>query len=140
MALGSLTYGVMLDNTVNQGHWYRGNIEFGAQAFGGVQFSPRSEWVAGLTPHLRYNFATGTRWVPYVDAGAGASLTSIRGPDLGGPFQFNLQAAIGVRRFLTDDVALTLQAGYLHMSSAGIYEPNLGVNCVTGMFGVSLFF
>ena len=140
LALCSLTYGVMLDNTVNKGHWYRGNIELRGQLFGGEQFSPRNEWLVGLTPHIRYNFATGSRWIPYIDGGAGVTLTSIREPDLGGVFQFNLQAAVGVERFLTDKVALTVQAGYLHMSSADIYTPNLGLNCVTGMAGVSFFF
>lgn len=140
LALSSLTYGHILDNTMGQGHWYGGNFEFRAELFGGVQFSPRGEWLVGLTPHLRYDFATGTRWVPYVDVGAGISGTSIRGPDLGGPFQFNLGAAVGLERFVADNVAVTLQAGYLHMSSAGIYEPNTGVNCITGMVGVGFFF
>lgn len=140
LALGSLTYGVVLDNTVNHGHWYRGNIELRVELFGGAQFSPQSEWVVGLTPHLRYDFATGTRWVPYIDGGAGVTGTGIREPDLGGAFEFNLQAAIGVQRFLTDHLALTLQAGYLHISSAGIYQPNMGVNCITGMAGVSFLF
>jgi opacity protein-like surface antigen len=140
LALGSLTYGVMLDNTVNKGHWYQGNIEFRGQLFGGEQFSPRREWLVGLTPHIRYNFATGSRWIPYIDGGAGVTLTSIREPDLGGVFEFNLQAAAGVEWFLTDNVALTVQAGYLHMSSADIYTPNRGLNCVTGMAGVSFFF
>lgn len=140
LALGSVTYGVILDNTVGRGHWYGGNFELRAELFGGVQFSPRGEWLVGLTPHLRYDFATGSRWVPYLDVGAGISGTSIRGPDLGGPFQFNLGAAVGLERFVADNVAVTLQAGYFHMSSAGIYEPNTGVNCVTGMVGVGFFF
>lgn len=140
LALASLTYGVVLDNTWKRGHWYQGNLELRAELFGGTQFSPRSDWFVGLTPHLRYDFATGTRWVPYIDVGAGVTATSIRRPDLGGAFEFNLQTAVGVQRFLTDNLALTVQAGYLHMSSAGIYEPNTGVNCVTGMAGVSLFF
>jgi len=35
-----------------------------------------SDWVVGLTPHLRYNFATGTRWIPFVDGGAGVTATA----------------------------------------------------------------
>lgn len=140
LVLGSLTYGVVMYNTLNRQHWYRGNLEFRVQVFGGVQYKPRNEYLVALTPHLRYDFMTGSRWIPYIDVGAGVSATSIREPDLGGEFQFNLQANVGLQRFLTDNVALSLQAGYLHVSSAGIYEPNLGVNCVTGMLGVSFFF
>lgn len=140
LALGSVSYGRMLDNTMGAGHWFAGNFELKAQLFGGVQFSPRNEWVVGLTPHLVYNFATGTRWVPFVDVGAGVSATSIREPDLGGVFQFNLQAGVGVQRFLTDTMAVTVEASYLHLSSAGLYEPNDGVNTVLGMVGVRFFF
>jgi Lipid A 3-O-deacylase (PagL) len=39
-----------------------------------------------------------------------------------------------------DNVALTVQAGYMHISSAGIYRPNQGINCVTGMIGITWFF
>jgi hypothetical protein len=130
----------MLDNTIGAGHWYGGNFELRVQLFGGWQFSPRGEWVVGLTPHLRYNFATGTRWVPFIDGGAGVSATSIREPDLGGVFEFNLQAGAGVQRFLSDKMAVTLEASYMHISSGDIYTPNLGVNCVIGMVGISFFF
>lgn len=140
LALGSLTYGRILDDTLGRDHWLRGNFEFRVELFGGAQFSPRDEWLIGATPHLRFDFATGTRWVPYLDGGAGVSATSIRKPDLGGAFQFNLQAAVGVQRFVTDNVAVTLQAGYMHISSAHISTPNDGVNCLTGMAGVSFFF
>ena len=53
----------------------------------------------GLTPHLRYNFATGARWIPYVDGGAGVTVTSIGPPDLSHTFEFNSWAAASVRWF-----------------------------------------
>jgi hypothetical protein len=77
LALASLSYGYMLGSVEGEGHWYRGNWEFRGELFGGEQFSPRNDWLVGLTPHLRYNFATGTRWIPYVDGGAGVTATSI---------------------------------------------------------------
>jgi len=103
------------------------------ELFTGVQFSPRREWLLGLTPHLRYNFATGTRWIPFVDAGVGVAATSIGHPDLSGIFEFNLQAGPGIQWFLKDRVAITMEARYLHLSCAGISKPNLGVNGVAGI-------
>ena len=100
LALESLSYGYMLDSVKGEGHWYRGNWELRGELFSGAQFSPTSDWLVGLTPHLRYNFATGTRWIPFVDAGAGVSATSIGAPDLLHYFEFNLQAATGVRWFI----------------------------------------
>jgi len=130
----------MLTGVVGQDHWYRGNWEIRQELFGGAQVSPSRDWVVGLTPHLRYNFATGTRWIPYADAGAGVSATGIGHPDLSGTFEFNLQANTGVHWFVRDNMALTFEGGYLHLSCAGISSPNLGLNGVKAMFGVTWFF
>jgi hypothetical protein len=140
LALASIYYGYMFGPVEGADHWYRGNWELRGELFSGAQFEPTSEWLVGLTPHLRYNFATGTRWIPYVDLGAGVSATSIGPPDLSHYFEFNLQAAVGVRWFIRDNVALGIEARYLHMSCAGMDTPNLGLNNVNGMLSVSWFF
>jgi lipid A 3-O-deacylase len=140
LAFASLSYGCMIGSVKGQGHWYRGNWELRGEFFGGAQFSPSSEWLVGLTPHLRYNFATGTRWIPYIDGGAGVTATSIGPPDLSHYFEFNLQAATGIRWFIRDNVALGIEARYIHISCAGINQPNLGLNNVNGMVGISWFF
>jgi hypothetical protein len=140
LALASLSYGHMFGGVVAEDHWYRGNWEIRGELFGGTQFSPESNWLIGLTPHLRYDFATGTRWVPYADAGAGVTATGIGAPDLGGTSEFNLQANVGTHWFVRDNIALTCEVGLLHVSSAGIHNPNLGLNCVKGMVGVTWFF
>jgi lipid A 3-O-deacylase len=140
LALASFTYGHMLGRTKGLDHWYRGNFEFRLELFTGAQFSPSTEWFVGLTPHIRYNFATGTRWIPFMDAGAGVTATGIGPPDLSGTFEFNLQGGPGVHWFLEDDLALTLEVRYVHWSCAGIHHPNLGLNGITGMLGVTFFF
>ncbi len=140
LALASLTYGHMLGRVLGEGHWYRGNPEFRLETFTGAQFSPGTEWLVGLTPHLRYNLATGTRWVPFVDCGAGVTATGIGPPDLSGTFEFNLQAGGGVLFFLEKNLAVTLDVHYTHWSCAGLHKPNLGLNGVTGMLGMSWFF
>jgi lipid A 3-O-deacylase len=140
LALASLSYGRMIGQVKGEGHWYRGNWEIRAELFGGVQYSPTTDWLVGLTPHLRYNFDTGTRWIPFIDGGVGPTATGIRRPDLSGTFEFNDQGNVGVHWFIRDDVALTVEVGYMHLSNAGIDHPNNGVNCVKGMVGVSWFF
>ncbi|MGO9198917.1 MAG: acyloxyacyl hydrolase [Limisphaerales bacterium] len=140
MGLMSLSYGHILSRIEGQGHWYRGNWEFRAELFGGAQLSPAKEWITGLTPHLRYDFATGTRWVPFVDGGAGVTGTGIGGPDLSNRFEFNLQGGGGVHWFFKDNVALTLEVRYIHLSCAEISSPNLGVNGLLGTVGLSRFF
>lgn len=140
LAIASLTYGHMLGQVIGEGHWYRGNPEFRLEAFTGAQFSPSVEWFVGLTPHIRYNFATGTRWIPFFDVGAGVTATGIGPPDLSGTFEFNLQAGGGVHYFLENNLAITLDVHYTHWSCAGIHKPNNGLNGVTGMLGMTFFF
>lgn len=140
LALVSFNYGHMLGKTLGEDHWYRGNFEFRAELFTGAQFSPSSEWFVGLTPHLRYNFATGTRWIPFADLGAGVTATGIGQPDLSGTFEFNLQAGGGVAWFIRDNVAITLESRYTHWSCAGLHHPNLGLNGITGLLGITFYF
>jgi hypothetical protein len=140
LALASLSYGRMIGKAWGEEHWYRGNWEIHAELFGGAQFSPTAEWLVGLTPHLRYYIDTGTRWIPFIDGGAGVAAMGIRRPDLSGTFEFNEQGNVGLQWFIRDNIALTVEAGYMHISNAGIDHPNNGVNCVKGMGGVSWFF
>ena len=139
LALISLSYGHMLGPVIGEGHWYCGNPELRLELFAGGEYSPETESFVGLTPHLRYNFATGTHWIPFFDLGAGVSATSIGPPDLSGTFEFNLQLGGGVHWFLRDNLALTSEVKYLHMSCAGIHPPNLGLNSVALMIGVTWF-
>ena len=140
LALASLSYGRVLGPVRGGRRWYRGNWELRGELFSGAEFSPDTEWLVGLTPHLRYNFATGTGWIPFVDLGAGVTATSIGPPDLSGTFEFNLQACGGTHWFIKEHVALTLEARYLHLSCARISNPNLGLNGVTGLVGLTFFF
>jgi hypothetical protein len=140
LALLSLSYGHMLSQVKGEGHWYRGNFEGRLELFGGGQYYPTSDAIIGLTPHLRYDFATGTSWIPFFDLGAGVTATSISPPDLSGTFEFNLQATTGIHWFMRDDLALTGEVRYLHVSCGGIHAPNLGMNCATFMIGMTWFF
>jgi lipid A 3-O-deacylase len=145
LALLDASYGHMLSGVIGPDHWYRGNLEGRLELFGGMQFHPdvhADGWLIGLTPHLRYNLATGTRWIPFLDGGAGVTAvgTGLGAPDLSGTFQFNLQAATGMHWFFRDDLALTGEVRFMHLSCAGIDHPNLGANNVVCMVGVTWFF
>ena len=140
LALASLSYGYVLGSIQGAGHWYAGNFELRGELFAGGQFLPSEEWLVGIAPHLRYDFATGTRWMPYVDIGGGVSATSIGPPDLSHVFEFNLQGTVGINWFIRDNVAINVGVHYLHLSCAGINQPNLGLNNVGAMAGVSWFF
>jgi hypothetical protein len=143
LALLSASYGHMLSGVIAKDHWYRGNVEGRMELFGGMQYRPDVDtdgWIIGLTPHLRYNFATGSRLIPFVDGGAGVTAMGIGPPDVSGTFEFNLQGSVGVHWFLRDNLALTTDVRYTHYSCAGIHQPNSGINNVGFMLGVTWFF
>jgi lipid A 3-O-deacylase len=140
LSLGSLHYGWIFSDVVAKGHWYQGNWELIGELFGGAQYNSHVAYIAGITPGLRYNFITGTRFVPFVHGGVGATLTDIRTPDLGSVFQFNLQGGVGIHWFWRENAAFTAQYRFMHISNAGIHQPNQGINAHVVIIGASWFF
>lgn len=140
LAIVSLTYGHMLTRTLCADHWWTGNVEGRLELFTGAQCAPSGDWFVGLTPHLRYDFATGTPFVPFFDGGAGVTATGIGGPDLSGVFEFNLQVGGGVQWFFRENEAVTVEARLMHWSDGGFSSPNLGLNGISGLIGLSYFF
>lgn len=138
--LMSASYGQIIGDVQGLGRFYSGNWELRAELFGGIQFNSETVSLIGVTPHLRYNFITGTNLVPYVDIGAGITLTNIGAPDLGGPFEFNEQAIVGANYFMKDHLAINFYSQYMHVSSARIYHPNNGVNTIGCFGGIQWYF
>jgi len=104
--LGLISYGrIMRDGR----RWLRGNIELCGELLGGSQFHPENDKLIGLAGHVRYNFVNALPLVPYMDVGAEATLTEIREPDLGGAFEFNLQAVAGLDYWFGQSTAMGLE-------------------------------
>jgi hypothetical protein len=116
------------------------HLELAGELWTGAQYHPDTAYLAGFTPVARYHFLQGSRWTPFVDAGAGVTGTDIGHPDLSTTFEFNLQAGGGFQWFWRDNVAFTLQARYMHLSNAGIDSPNAGVNTFLFSGGLTWFF
>src|SRR5260221_417308 len=135
-----MRYGRMFSDVVGEQHWYRGNWEVLGELFGGGQYYPSKAYVVGLTPILRYNLATGRRWVPFIEGGAGATATDIGHPDLSTTFEFNVQGGVGMHYFWRENAAITVQYRFLHLSNAGIKSPNAGVNTSGVFVGLTCFF
>jgi lipid A 3-O-deacylase len=140
LALASLDCGRVFTDRLYEDRWFRGNWELLAELTGGAQLYPTHRYIFGLMPALRYNFATATRWIPFIDGGLGIAYTNIGPPDLATRFEFMVQAGAGTRYFLRKDTAVILQYRWLHLSNAGIREPNLGANTQMFVVGLSWFF
>ena len=140
LALAKVHFGWMFTDVQAEDKWYRGNWELLGEIFGGFQYQPDVDYVVGIGPMLRYNLATRTPWVPFLNVGGGLSATSIRDSDLSTTFEYQLQGGGGTHYFVRENVALTLEYRFLHISNAGIKYPNLGVNTSVIYLGVSWFF
>jgi len=140
LVLGRLDYARLRTGVIGGRCPLRGSLEGRLELLGGGQYHPESTYLFGFTPVLRYNVATGNRWMPFVDVGAGVSLTDIGLPDLCTTFEFNVQGGAGCSYFLKDNLALTLQYRFVHISNADIDSPNVGVNINVIYIGLSRYF
>jgi len=140
LALASVSFGWVFTDVVAPDKWWRGNWEWLNEVFSGAQVNHDNHYFVGGTTGLRYSFATGTRWVPFIDGGVGLSGTDIDSPDLKGIFQFNVQVGVGTHYFLRDDTAVTLQYRWLHFSDGGTTAVNHGTNTEMFEAGLTWFF
>lgn len=132
--------GYMLTDSRGSG-WRRGNIELLGEAFGGGIVSGRGNYTAGFALALRYNFIPESwRVVPFAQIGLGAEFTDIDTRLLGQRFNFNLDAALGMRWFVASRVSLNLEYRYQHISDADQTKLNVGINAHGPVVGVSWYF
>lgn len=140
LVLSRTYYGVMLSDVLGKDRFYQGNLEMMLELFAGGEVRPGNGYVVGGAVLLRYNFATGSRLMPFIDIGAGLTGTDLGEPDLGSIFEFNLQGGAGIQYFWRENSAITFQYRLIHFSNADIKSPNLGVNENMFYIGMSWFF
>lgn len=102
---------------------------------------PTKTFGEGASILLRYNFVTGTRWVPFFEAGIGILHWNLHIPrDLNSQVNYTIMSGPGVNYFVNDNLAITGQVGLHHISNGGRKSPNVGVNSSMYLLGVSYYF
>jgi hypothetical protein len=101
---------------------------------------PDTAFAFGPTAVLRQHFARGGKVIPFAEIGAGFVLTDIDVPELGGPFQFSLQAGAGLRVPIEEHSSLLFGARWFHLSNGGTREPNSSLNNILVTVGVTRTF
>jgi lipid A 3-O-deacylase len=135
-----LRYGWVLTKPIGPG-FLKGRFEYAIDAVPAfVLFQPtNTAYGAGVNPvGLKWNFATRGHIAPYFELNGGTLFTSQEVPPGTSKVNFTSAAAFGVH-FLGASYALSLEARYLHISNAGLTNPNPGVNTVEVRFGIGRF-
>ena len=142
--LAVLRVGNMLD-TVRGSGFFRGNDEVMLEAIGGPIYTGPGSALGGLSLMYRRNFVPpGARIIPYFDVGAGGVYSDAYHQKvqraLGSPFEFDLQAGLGLRYRISAKWSLDGEASYRHLSNANFASRNYGTNGFGGLVGFSYAF
>ena len=121
--------------------WLRGNLELAGDAIPAyVVFQNKTVYGAGFNPALlKWNFTSGRKIAPFVEAGAGLLFTSSDVPLGTTTVNFTPQVGLGMHIFTREKRAVTLTARYVHISNAGLSTPNPGINTIQFTLGYHWF-
>jgi opacity protein-like surface antigen len=140
LAIATTSVGWVFTDVMGEDTPFTGNWEVVFELFGGGQISPKRARFLGFSPQIRYDFTTGTPWVPFMNGGVGVVETDIGEPDISTRFEFNVQVGAGVHLFLQENLAFTFEYRWFHISNAQIETPNHGTNTQVFTLGMSYFF
>lgn len=119
----------------------RGRFEYAIDAVPAfLVFQPtNTAYGVGLNPlNLKWNFVSRGRISPYLELSGGTLFTTHTVPSGTSGVNFTSGAALGTH-FLGDARAWSLEARYLHISNAGLTNPNPGINTFEVRIGIGKF-
>jgi hypothetical protein len=88
---------------------------------------------------LKWNFSGTARVVPYFELGGGLLVSPDEIPAGTSNVNFLPQGSFGVYVFTREKRAVSLAARYVHISNAGISDPNPGINTLQFSVGYHWF-
>lgn len=93
----------------------------------------------GLNPFaLKWNFVPRHNVMPYIDIGGGTLFTNIKTPPGTSHVNFTTSGAIGAH-FLRSKYNWSVELRFMHISNAGLIEPNPGINTLQVRVGFGRF-
>jgi len=135
-----LRYGWILTKPIGPG-FLKGRFEYAVDAVPMfLVFQPaNTAYGAGINPlNLKWNFATRGKIVPYMELSGGTLFTTHDVPTGTSSVNFTPSAAFGFH-FLGEKHAVSVELRYLHISNAGLSDPNPGINTVEVRVGIGKF-
>ncbi len=121
----------------------RGTVEYAVEAIPIYYIAQPGENAYGvsLTPFdLKYDFTAPRNFTPFLELGGGVLFTNNDVPGGTNRVNFTPQAGLGLHIPLSGTQHhVTLEMKYVHISNAGLSEPNPGVNTIQFKFGIGKF-
>ena len=135
-----LRYGWILTRPHGPG-FLEGRFEYAVDAVPAfLVFQPaNTTYGVGFNPlNLKWNFATRGRVVPYLELSGGTLFTTKDVPSGTDRMNFTSSAAVGTH-FLGASRNWSVELRYMHISNAGLSDPNPGINTVQVRVGIGKF-
>ncbi len=129
--------GVIMKNWIT-----RGVLEYKLEVPLGLITTLGDRGMAGLSPAgFRYDF-TGLRGrlVPYASLSLGMVYLDVPRAVQGTKYNFIIAPAIGAQYFISGRWTIGAECRFLHLSNAGIREPNRGQNYLLGLVEIGRYF
>ena len=118
----------------------KGRIDFALEPFANTILKPNDNIEAGSNFLLKYVFPLTEKFQPYLKGGEGISYMSQHTREQSTQYNFLSQAAAGFHYFFKDDLAVTVEYRYRHLSNASISHPNNGINTDFILGGITYYF
>jgi len=134
-----LRYGVVVTDPLGSS-FLKGNVELLGEATGDYVFHNQRKYGVGVSGLIRYNLLWKDCFKPFIEAGIGVYHTNLKMEDFPNDFNFLSQGGIGVNWFVSPSIAIQLDYRIQHLSNAGIYDDNSGLNLQKGGLGIAYFF
>jgi len=134
-------FGYFLSDEVGKG-WYRGRHELLMELPLHMAVDPQTGVMTGfyLLGNWKFTGLKKKRLYPYVFAGGGVLFVDLELPTMGSRLNFSYQGGTGIQYLIHNNLAVTAEYRYHHISNAGTAEPNEPLNSSKILFGISLFY
>ena len=133
-------YGLILTDAHGPG-FLRGRLEYALEAvpvFLVVQ-KTNTAYGAGINPFaFKWNLDTHSSVVPYLELGGGTLFTNTKVPEGTSHINFTTSGAFGLH-WLRSKYNISTEVRFMHISNAGLANPNPGINTIQFRIGLGRF-
>jgi hypothetical protein len=118
----------------------KGNWELLLEGSVSYLFHNQRKYGLGANGLIRYNFLSGKRLVPFLQAGFGVWHSNLDMHNFPNDFNFCSQGGGGLQYFIKKDMAIQWEYRLQHFSNASLKDNNAGLNLSNFWIGCAYFF